>query len=139
MDRWGEDKIAEYKPPAVSDKSDLPFVLLSSNTKDRIHSQFGNMKMIAQFDDASFVYINPADALKKGISEGNSVEVFNSRGVINGKAKIDFGLRSGCLLVRNGRGMDEGGSVNLLTGQIETDMGYGAAFYDNRADIRRAT
>lgn len=136
-ERWGVDKTPEYKPPAVSDKSDLPFVLLSSNTKNRIHSQFGNLRMIAQFDDASFIHINPADALKKGISEGNSVEVFNDRGVISGKAKIDFGLRSGCLLVNNGRWMDEGGSVNLLTCQVETDMGYGAAFYDIRADIRR--
>jgi len=136
-ERWGVDKTPEYKPPAVSDKSALPFILLSSNTKNRIHSQFGNLKMIDQFDDASYIYINPGDALKKGISEGNSVEVFNNRGIISGKAKIDFGLRSGCILVHNGRWMDEGGSVNLLTGQIETDMGHGAAFYDNRADIRR--
>ena len=136
--RWGVHKTPEYTPPSLSEKSDFPFVLLSSNTKNRIHSQFGNLKIIGQFDDPSFIYINPSDALEKGIPDSSSVEVFNSRGVIRGKAKFDFGLRSGCVLIKNGRWMDEGGSVNLLTEQVETDMGYGAAFSENRVDIRRA-
>lgn len=136
--RWGVDKTPDFTPPSLSDRSDLPFILLSSNTKNRIHSQFGNLKIIGQFDDPSSIFINPSDALEKGISDGSSVEVFNSRGVISGKAKFDFGLRSGCILIKNGRWMDEGGSVNLLTEQVETDMGYGAAFSENRVDIRRA-
>lgn len=134
---WGVDKTSEYKEPFISEKSNFPFVLLSSNTKNRIHSQFGNLKMIDQFDDASLIFINPSDALVKGITDGEIIEVFNDQGTIEGKAKFDFGLRAGCILIKNGRWMHEGGSVNLLTRQIETDMGYGAAFYDNRVDIRR--
>ncbi len=138
-ERWGVDKLPEYIPPLINEENEFSFILLSSNTKNRIHSQFGNMKLIEQFDDPSLIYINPSDALKKSIADGEKIEVFNKLGSISGITKFDHGLRSGCVLVKNGRWMHEGGSVNLLTSQIETDMGYGAAFYENRVDIRRAT
>ena len=136
-ERWGVGMTADYVPPLISSNSDLPFVFLTSNTKNRIHSQFGNLRITEEFDDPSLVFINPSDAGKKGIAEGDRIEVFNERGSVGGRARFDFGLRTGCVLIKNGRWMEEGGSVNLLTAQQETDMGHGAAFYDVRVDIRR--
>ncbi|MEN8221968.1 MAG: molybdopterin-dependent oxidoreductase [Acidobacteriota bacterium] len=138
VERWGVDPLPDYSPPVVKNDKKLPFIFLTSNTKNRIHSQFGNMRSVRQFHDPQEVKINPDDAQKKGIFPGDKVEVFNERGKIEGKAVFDFGLRSGCILVNNGRWMNEGGSVNFLTEQLETDMGYGAAFYDNRVDIRKS-
>ena len=136
---WGVSRTPDYDPPLIAEKKKFPFVLLSSNTKNRIHSQFGNLKIIDQFDDPSHIFVNPSDAFEKGISDGEELEVFNEMGIITGTAKYDPGLRAGCILVKNGRWENEGGSVNILTSQVETDMGYGAAFYDVRADMRRKT
>ncbi len=138
-ERWDVSRVPDYNPPAISSGEKLPFVLLSSNTKNRIHSQFGNLSIIDQFDDPSHVFINPEDGISRGISEGVRLEVFNEMGGIIGVAKFDPGLRGGCILVKNGRWSCEGGSVNILTSQTETDMGHGAAFYDIRVDIRRVT
>ena len=137
VDRWGVSIVPDYDPPVISIENKFPFVLLSSNTKNRIHSQFGNLRTIDQFDDPSHIFINPSDGVQREISDGDKLEVFNERGALGGKAKFDPGLKPGCILVKNGRWRDEGGSVNMLTSQTETDMGHGAAFYDVRVDIRR--
>jgi anaerobic selenocysteine-containing dehydrogenase len=141
IERWGVDAVPTYGEPAESitlgepSTSDYPLYMLTPNTKNRIHSQFNNLKMIRQFGDTPFAYIHPDDASARGISEGDRVRIFNARGQLELEARLDNGLKAGCVCVTNGWWISEGGTVNFTSAARETDMGYGAAFHDNRVQV----
>ena len=80
----------------------------------------------------------PGDAAARGLQEGDRARVWNGRGELRLPVRIDFGMRPGCVASFNGWGIADGGTVNLLSAARETDMGYGAAFHDNRVEVERA-
>jgi anaerobic selenocysteine-containing dehydrogenase len=142
--RWGVDPLPDFREPAESprrpspESERYPLQLLTPNTKNRIHSQFNNLAVIRQFSPAPFLAIHPADAAARRIGEGEAVRVFNSRGELRLPARLDFGLKAGCVALTNGWWLAEGGAVNLLSAGRETDMGHGAAFHDNLVEVERA-
>lgn len=139
--RWNTERLPVYFEPEESRRSDsaraarYPLYLMTPNTKNRIHSQFNNLKMIRQFGDKPFLLISPGDAQKRSIADGAEVRVFNARGTIRIEAKLDNGIKPGCVSVTNGWWMTEGGSVNFCSYGRETDMGFGAAFHDNLVEV----
>ncbi len=141
-DRWGADALPTFGPnierPAAGDAHDFPLQLLTPNTKNRIHSQFGNLPSIRALDPDTFAEMSPADAAERGIVEGDRVRVFNDRGKVETTVKLDHSLRPGCIVIHNGWWLSEGGGINLLSAARETDMGHGAAFHDNAVDVELA-
>jgi anaerobic selenocysteine-containing dehydrogenase len=142
--RWGLDELPTYREPRESalgedgDPSRFPLSLLTPNTKDRIHSQFGNLPSIRTLSPAPLVALHPADARARGIRAGDRVRLFNARGSLHLDARIDHGLRRGCVTVHNGWWLTDGGAVNVLSKARETDMGFGAAFHENLVEVERA-
>ena len=140
--RWGADALPEYGPnterPATGEAERFPLQLLTPNTKNRIHSQFGNLPSIRGLDPDTFAEMSPADASARGIVEGDRVRVFNDRGKVEITVRLDHSLRPGCLVIHNGWWLSEGGGINLLSAARETDMGHGAAFHDNAVEVERA-
>ncbi len=140
LERWGVDAVATYVESAESVLREhpgrYPLYLLTPNTKNRIHSQFNNLRMIRQFSEKPVVWIGPGDARVRGIQEGDRVRVFNGRGELSLEARIDHGLKAGCVCITNGWWISEGGTVNFCSAARETDMGYGAAFHDNRVEVQ---
>ena len=116
-------------------RREYPFILLTPVTKNRIHSQFGNLKVIKQFDPEPMVEISSSDANEMEIRDDDQVRVFNRRGEITLKATLNHSLLKGCLIIHNGWWVSEGGGVNFLSAPHETDMGFGAAFHENRVNI----
>jgi anaerobic selenocysteine-containing dehydrogenase len=133
--RWGVDRLPSFRE---SIREPLPFYLLTPNTKNRIHSQFNNLRMIRDVSPGPVVHLHPDDALEHGIAAGDRVRVSNERGELCLPAAFDHGIRRGCVAVTNGWWIRDGGAVNLLSAARETDMGHGAAFHDNRVRIERA-
>jgi len=142
--RWGVSPLPTYVEPLESvrrpdpDPGLYPLYLLTPNTKNRIHSQFGNLRMIRQFDPKPFVSINPDDGRARGIADGSIVRVFNARGSLTLEARLDNGLKAGCVAITNGWWLTDGAAVNVLSAARETDMGHGAAFHENRVQVERA-
>lgn len=139
--RWGLPPLPEYRAAAeaaAEDKNNkYPILLLTPNTKNRIHSQF-KLELTKILSPPPAVYLSPSDAAKRSIKKGSQVRVYNARGSLTIEAKIDLSLRSGCTYIYNGWWAGEGGGVNILSEARETDMGFGAAFHDNRVEIERA-
>jgi anaerobic selenocysteine-containing dehydrogenase len=108
---------------------------MTSTTKNNIHSQFHNLKMIREVSPVYCVTLHPADAKEKGLGEGDRARVFNDRGKLELPVRLDFGIKRGCLVVPNGWWIPDGGTVNFLSEGRETDMGHGAAFHENLVDI----
>ena len=66
------------------------------------------------------------------------MRVFNGRGELRLPARLDFGLKAGCVALTNGWWLADGGAANLLSAGRETDLGHGAAFHDNLVEVERA-
>ncbi|MEK6254954.1 MAG: hypothetical protein N2B05_09685, partial [Gemmatimonadales bacterium] len=142
-ERWGVDPLPRYREPEESVRSveglpDFPLYLMTPNTKNRIHSQFGNLRMIRRVDPGPAVHVHPADAADRGIDDGTPVRVFNRRGEFRLPARLDSSLKQGCVSVTNGWWIQEGGTVNFCSPGRETDMGHGAAFHDTLVEVETA-
>ena len=138
--RWGVARVpAFHEPEERPDPAGrFPLHLLTPNTKNRIHSQFGNLETIRRMAPAPFVAMHPRDARGRGLAEGDRARAFNDRGELTLPVRLDRGIRPGCVCVTNGWWLSEGGAVNVLSQGRETDMGHGAAFHDNAVQVERA-
>ncbi|TFH02250.1 MAG: hypothetical protein E4H13_02685, partial [Calditrichales bacterium] len=142
-DRWQSDPLPTFKlpvealPPSAQKTGSYPLYFMTPNTKNRIHSQFNNLKSIRQFSEKPTLSIHPHDANPRNINDGDTVKVYNDRGAIEVEAQIDYGILPGCVSVTNGWWITEGGTVNFLSGARETDMGFGAAFHENMVEVKR--
>jgi anaerobic selenocysteine-containing dehydrogenase len=154
--RWGLDPLPGYLEPVESVRRDsgaavgtgamapvtetrrYQLHLLTPNTKNRIHSQFGNLPSIRTLAPHPVLFVHPSDASRRGIRGGARVRVFNDRGAIEVVAQIDFGVKPGCVAIHNGWWLTDGGAVNVLSKARETDMGFGAAFHENLVEVEPA-
>jgi anaerobic selenocysteine-containing dehydrogenase len=141
--RWGADPLPRAGLPiesAARADSDpgYPLQMLTPNTKNRIHSQFGNLELIRVHDRSPELQIHPDDAAARGLAAGDTARVFNARGEISVTVRVDAGIRRGCVAVTNGWWGEQGCLVNLLSAGRETDVAYGAAFHDNLVEVERA-
>jgi anaerobic selenocysteine-containing dehydrogenase len=75
--------------------------------------------------------MHPADAAARGVSDGDRVRAFNSRGEIVLQAKVDGAVSPGVVAAR----LDwahfgaDGRNINVLTSEKLADMGNAATFY----------
>ena len=137
---WGVNPLPTYEELIEGEerhKKEFPLQLLSPNTRNRIHSQFGNLDIIRQFAPTPTLEMSSSDALERGIADGEMVRVFNARGEMKVSVKLNFSIRKGCVSYYNGWWLSEGGSPNLFSRGRETDMGHGSAFHDTLVEIEK--
>ena len=140
--RWQADPLPGYVEPVESTRGSrdarYPINLLTPNSKNRIHSQFGNLATMRAIEPRPELAMSPHDARARGLAAGDRVRVFNDRGALIVACRIDEGLKHGCATLHNGWWIVDGGAVNLLSKARETDMGFGAAFHENLVQVERA-
>lgn len=137
---WGVNPLPTYEPliEGQNGKNEkYPLSLMSPNTKNRIHSQFGNCDTIKALDPVPVVLMSPKDAIGREITDNEKVKVFNDRGEIAITVKYDYSLIPGNVVIVNGYWNQEGGNPNLLSKGRETDMGHGTAFHDNMVEVEK--
>jgi anaerobic selenocysteine-containing dehydrogenase len=143
-ERWGVDELPGYFDPEESSLTGtggdgkFPLHLITPNTKNRIHSQFNNLDSIRAVSPGPFVQVHPDDAEQREITDGTPVRVYNGRGELRIPARLDWGIKPGCVAISNGWWITQGGTVNFCSLGRETDMGHGAAFHDNMVEIEKA-
>jgi anaerobic selenocysteine-containing dehydrogenase len=135
-EKWACSPLPEFSQIDYSpEESKFPLVLMTPNTGSRIHSQFGNLKIIKQMAGETFIKISVYDALSRKISGGQRLRVFNYNGEMYGIAEVSNRISPGIVVFPNGIWISEDGGVNRMTSGRETDIGFGAAFHDNRVEI----
>lgn len=133
---WSLPVLPSFAPLAPRPE-DFPLQLLSPNSKNRIHSQFGNLKAIQQFESEPLLFIHPADAASRGLDSGDWAELFNDQGTTLVRVQFDMGLRKTCVVLTNGHWHSQGASPNRFTDGRETDMGHGTAFHDTWVELKK--
>lgn len=133
---WKVSQLPEYNQ-VPEDIDQYPLTLLTPNAANRLHSQFGNLKIIKETTPSAAVMISPADAKKRNITDNDVIRLYNGRGEAISHARISGRVPSGVVVLPNGIWICEGGGGNNLTAGEETDMGYGAAFHDTKVEITK--
>ena len=100
-----------------------PLQLITPHNKRRTHSTLHNMPWLEEIELHS-VWINSIDALKRGIKDGDIVDVYNDRGRIRIPAKVTERIMPSVVCVYQGawynpdkNGVDLGGCANVLTNE----------------------
>ena len=139
---WGVDCVPDYAPLGEGAESPargrFPLQLLSCKTRDRIHSQFGNLDWVRGVERPHVLDIHPDDAQARGLAEGSRAAVWNDRGRIELIARITPGIRPGVVHVLEGWSHDGDPDVNALVAEGITDMNHGATFYECLVEVARA-
>lgn len=138
---WAVDSVPDYAPLQEGHSSPraakYPLQLLSCKTRDRIHSQFGNLDWVREVERPHRLDIHPIDARVRGLSEGDVAAAWNDRGRIELEVRIDEGLRPGVVHILEGRCHEGDPEVNRLTDAGVTDMNHGATFYECLVEVER--
>jgi len=134
---WNVNVLPTYDECAVRPSREFPYYLLSPNTKNSIHSQFNNLKLIKQFAPYPVVFIHPIVAEMKKIKHNDMVKIYNNQGYFKLRASLNFSLHEQCVVITNGWWISQGGTPNFLSTCRETDMGNGTAFHDVCVNIEK--
>ena len=135
------DPVAEFTPPSESrhgKKSEaLPLELLARKSDNFLNTTFSNLPSVQQMEEPGLLEISSADAKARGIVNGDRVRVFNLRGDVLLKARVDGKVQPGVVSASlNWAKMTPGfQSINSLTSEKLTDMGNSATFYSVLVEV----
>jgi molybdopterin guanine dinucleotide-containing S/N-oxide reductase-like protein len=144
LNAQGLDPVAEFKPPAESRHGEkgrgFPLELLARKADNFLNSTFSNLPTMQQMEERGLLEISAHDARARGITEGDQVRVFNHRGEVVLRARIDGKVQPGVVSARlNWAKMSPGfQSINALTSEKLTDMGNSATFYSVLVEVELA-
>jgi len=137
----GLDPVADFTPPTESRhgkaEGALPLELLARKSDNFLNSTFSNVGSVQEMEEPGLLEISAADAGARGIADGDKVRVFNHRGDILLKARVDGKVQPGVVSAKlNWAKMTPGfQSINVLTSEKLTDMGNSATFYSVLVEV----
>jgi anaerobic selenocysteine-containing dehydrogenase len=140
----GLDPVAEFTPPAESRhgkrNAGFPLELLARKSDNFLNSTFSNLSSVQKMEEPGLLEMHIADAKARGIADGDKVRVFNQRGEMLLKARVDGAVQPGVVSARlNWAKLTSGfQSINALTSEKLTDMGNSATFYSVLVEVERA-
>lgn len=96
------ETLPHYKPSfshlPVEDQK-LPFSIVTPHSKWRVHSTHSNNPVLLNINRKPVVEINPRDAARRGIADGDLVEIFNNNGSYRLWALVTEAIKPGVLCV----------------------------------------
>lgn len=115
----------------------FPLTLLFSHSRHRIHSSFANLSKSKQREPEPLVEIHPDDARQRGLAAGQMVRVYNERGFVELKCRVDANLRPGVVVISEGtwvRDFAKGEPYSLTHERVSaTSDNY--AFFDTLVEV----
>jgi anaerobic selenocysteine-containing dehydrogenase len=144
MKALGLDPVAEFKPPAESrhgaQSSMFPLEFLARKADNFLNSTFSNVSSVRQMEDADLLQIHSSDAEARGIADEETVRVYNDRGEIQLKARLDGAVQPGVVAATlNWAKLGPGfRNVNVLTSEKLSDLGNSATFYSVLVEVEKS-
>jgi anaerobic selenocysteine-containing dehydrogenase len=135
------DPVVHFEPPSESRHSEqakaFPLELLARKADNFLNSTFSNLPTIQEMEEAGLLEMNACDARARGIASGDRVRVFNWRGDILLKARVDGAVQPGvvCARLNWAKLGPQGRNINVLTSEKLTDLGNSATFYSVLVEV----
>ncbi len=122
-------------PEYVRPENKYPLRLLTPTHRMTITSQYHNTHGMIDPN----LYINPSDARERGISDGDTVEVFNDYGKIKTTARLSEDVPEGVILLYKAFWVKLlGWNANFLTSDKTVEKyGNGSAYHSTWVDVRK--
>jgi anaerobic selenocysteine-containing dehydrogenase len=137
----GLDPVAEFIPPSESrngaGRNSFPLELLARKFDNFLNSSFSNQPSLQGIEEPGILEMCAADAGARGIADGDPVRVFNHRGEILLRARVDGKVQPGLVSARLNWAKRTPGyqSINALTSEKLADMGNSATFYSVLVEV----
>ncbi|MGL4430891.1 MAG: dimethylsulfoxide reductase subunit A [Silvania sp.] len=123
---------------------DYPLQMTGFHYKARTHSTYGNVDVL-QAACRQEIWINPLDAQKRGIKNGERVRIFNGRGEVHIEAKVTPRILPGVVALGEGAWynpdasrVDQAGCINVLTTQRPSPLAKGNPSHSNLVQVEKA-
>lgn len=125
--------------PENPDRAKYPLVMYQEHSKWRVHSFYSHIPWLRELDPEPIVKMNPRDAESRGISEGDTVRIYNDRGSVTLKAFIDNGLQEGMCNCPKGWQRDQfiDGGYQELTSRYLNPVSVNQIFSDVIVEIEK--
>ena len=140
LEQQGLDPLPFYNPPAEpAAPGELQFI--SPPARNFLNSSFAHLKRFRDLEGEPRLELHTADAAARGIRDGDLVRVFNARGSLRLRARVNDRPRPGVVVAPSvwwKKHAPDRGNANNLTAQRTTDLGGGATFYDCRVQVEVA-
>jgi len=139
----GLDPVAAFIPPSESRHSSnpitFPLELLARKADNFLNTTFSNLPSVQAMEEIGLLEISRSDAGARKIADGDRVRVFNQRGEIELRARVDGKVQPGVVSASlNWAKMTPGfQSINSLTSEKLTDMGNSATFYSVLVEVEK--
>jgi anaerobic selenocysteine-containing dehydrogenase len=140
----GLDPVAEFIPPEESrhgsGTESFPLELLARKADNFLNSTFSNLPSVQSMEETGLLEIHTRDARQRDIRDGDAVRVFNGRGELLLRARVNGAVQPGVVAAAlNWAKLTPGGSnINVLTSEKLTDMGNSATFYSVLVEVELA-
>jgi len=137
----GQDPVASFEPPEESRHGaaakKFPLELLARKADNFLTSSFCNIASVQAIQEVGFLEIAPADATLRGVRDGDSVRVFNDRGEVELRARVNGSVQPGTVASHlQWAKLSVGGkNINALTSEKVTDLGNSATFYSVLVEV----
>jgi anaerobic selenocysteine-containing dehydrogenase len=137
----GLDPVAAFVPPEESrhgsGSKSFPLELLARKADNFLNSTFTNLPSVQAMEETGLLEMSRKDAEDRGIRDGDTVRVFNRRGQIRLKARVDGKVSPGTVGAKlNWAKLTPGNhNINVLTSEKLTDMGNSATFYSVLVEV----
>ncbi len=140
----GVDPLPDYEPPAefaARPADDTRLVLISAASHHFTSSSMANVPSLRAKEGTPYIEVNPADAAKRGIADGDQVVVSNARGEFRVRAVVTTDVPVGVAVSPKGqwaRLSPDGRNVNWTTSDAIADLGGQSTFHSNLVEVCRA-
>lgn len=134
------DSFEHYGDPLMEK---YPLQLTGFHYKARTHSTYGNVDILKSANPQE-IWINPFDAEKRGIKNGDMLRMFNDRGEVRIHAKVTPRIIPGVVALGEGawhapdnQGIDHSGCINVLTTQRPSPLAKGNPQHSNLVQVEK--
>jgi anaerobic selenocysteine-containing dehydrogenase len=137
----GLDPVVTFVPPTESRHSEqakaFPLELLARKADNFLNSTFANLPSVATMEEVGIFDICDSDARSRGIADGDSVRVYNRRGDILLRARVNGAVQPGLVSASLSwaKLSQQKRNINVLTSEKLTDMGNSATFYSVLVEV----
>ncbi len=133
----GLPPMPDWVPDPEEAKAAHPLRLLTTPGYFQSHTAFSGVAYLRRREGVPCAVLHPADAQARGLRDGQSVRLFNDRGVVGLTLHVRDEIQPGVVLVPGQRpdGEAVSGTVNLLCADGFTDMGEGATYQSTWLDV----
>jgi anaerobic selenocysteine-containing dehydrogenase len=139
----GIDPLPTFRPPDESrrgvDAHTFPLEFLPRKADNYMNSTFANLPSHQKMESPGLAMMHASDASARQICEADWVEIYNARGKIRLRARIDGSVPAGVVAASlNWNKLSTGGNnINALTSERLTDIGRGPTFYSTLVEVRK--